>query len=94
MSKLQGAEFEDKESVRKYMTKSEIEEQRSSLLIMTQRLYFILLQHGQTNEHEVTQCHTYDTYDYAYANHVLLFDKTRRVRKSIGRCRDGQAHCE
>ena len=36
VSKLQGAEIEDEGSVRKYMTKSEIEEQRSSLLIMTQ----------------------------------------------------------
>ena len=30
--------MEDEGSVLKYMTKSEIEEQRSSLLIMTQRL--------------------------------------------------------
>ncbi len=35
---MQGAEMEDEGSVLKYMTKSEIEEQRSSLLIMTQRL--------------------------------------------------------
>jgi hypothetical protein len=35
---MQGAEIEDDGSVLKYMTKSEIEEQRSSLLIMTQRL--------------------------------------------------------
>ena len=35
-----GAEIEDEGSVLKYMTKSEIEEQRSSLLIMTQRLVF------------------------------------------------------
>ena len=34
---MQGAEIEDEGSVLKYMTKSEIEEQRSSLLIMTQR---------------------------------------------------------
>ena len=34
---MQGAEIEDEWSVLKYMTKSEIEEQRSSLLIMTQR---------------------------------------------------------
>ena len=34
---MQGAEMEDEGSVLKYMTKSEIEEQRSSLLIMTQR---------------------------------------------------------
>ena len=33
---MQGAEIEDDGSVLKYMTKSEIEEQRSSLLIMTQ----------------------------------------------------------
>jgi hypothetical protein len=38
---MQGAEMEDEGSVLKYMTKSEIEEQRSSLLIMTQRLLFI-----------------------------------------------------
>ena len=31
--------MEDEGSVLKYMTKSEIEEQRSSLLIMTQRLF-------------------------------------------------------
>ena len=37
---MQGAEIEDEGSVLKYMTKSEIEEQRSSLLIMTQRLLF------------------------------------------------------
>ena len=37
---MQGAEIEDDGSVLKYMTKSEIEEQRSSLLIMTQRLFF------------------------------------------------------
>ena len=34
---MQGAEMEDEGSVLKYITKSEIEEQRSSLLIMTQR---------------------------------------------------------
>ena len=34
---MQGAEMEDEGSVLKYMTQSEIEEQRSSLLIMTQR---------------------------------------------------------
>ena len=37
---MQGAEIEDDGSVLKYMTKSEIEEQRSSLLIMTQRRFF------------------------------------------------------
>ena len=37
VSKMQGAEIEDDGSVLKYMTNSEIEEQRSSLLIMTQR---------------------------------------------------------
>ena len=41
VSKMQGAEIEDEGSVLTYMTKSEIEEQRSSLLIMTQRLYWI-----------------------------------------------------
>ena len=39
VSKMQGAEIEDDGSVLKYMTRSEIEEQRSSLLIMTQRLF-------------------------------------------------------
>ncbi len=38
---MQGAEMEDEGHVLKYMTKSEIEKQRSSLLIMTQRLLFI-----------------------------------------------------
>ena len=37
VSKMQGVEIEDEGSVLKYMTKSEIEEQHSSLLIMTQR---------------------------------------------------------
>ena len=37
MRKMQGAEIEDKRSVLKYITKSEIDEQRSSLRIMTQR---------------------------------------------------------
>ena len=41
VSKMQGAEMEDEGSVLKYMTKSEIEEQRSSLLIMTQRHFCI-----------------------------------------------------
>ncbi len=36
---MQGAEMEDEGSVLKYMTKSEFEEQRSSSLIMTQRLF-------------------------------------------------------
>ena len=34
---MQGAEIEDKGSALKYMTKAEIEKQRSSLLVMTQR---------------------------------------------------------
>ena len=38
---MQGAEIEDDGSVLKYITKSEIEEQRSSLLIMTQRHFFV-----------------------------------------------------
>ncbi len=41
VSKMQGAEIEDNGSVLTYMTKSEIEEQRSSLLIMTQRLHVL-----------------------------------------------------
>ena len=39
---MQGAEMEDEGSVLKYMTQSEIEEQRSSLLIMTQRLFCVI----------------------------------------------------
>ena len=39
VGKMQGAEIEDEGSVLTYMTKSEIEGQRSSLLIMTQRQY-------------------------------------------------------
>ena len=39
---MQGAEIEDDGSVLRYMTKSEIEEQRSSLLIMTQRHFFYI----------------------------------------------------
>ena len=35
MCEMQGAEIKDKGSVLKYMTKSEIDEQRSSLHIMT-----------------------------------------------------------
>ena len=38
---MQGAEILDEGSVLKYMIKSEIEEQRSSLLIMTQRRFFV-----------------------------------------------------
>ena len=41
MCKMQGAEIKDEGSVLKYMTKSEIDEQRSSLHIMTQRLFTI-----------------------------------------------------
>ncbi len=41
---MQGAEMEDEGSVLKYMTKSEIEEQRSSLLIMTQRPHFFFIE--------------------------------------------------
>ena len=37
-NKMQDAEIEDEGSVLKYVTKSEMEEQRNSLLIMTQRL--------------------------------------------------------
>ncbi len=44
---MQGAEIEDEGSVLTYMTKSEIEEQRSSLLIMTQRLGIIELQRNK-----------------------------------------------
>ena len=42
---MQGAKIEDEGSVLKYMTKSEIEEQHSSLLIMTQRLFSSFNQH-------------------------------------------------
>ena len=38
---MQGAEIKEEGSIQKYMTKSEIETQRSGLLIMTQR-YFVL----------------------------------------------------
>ena len=41
VSKMQGAEIEDGGSVLKYMTKSGIEEQHSSLLIMTQHLLIL-----------------------------------------------------
>ena len=41
--KMQGAEIEDEGSVLTYMTKSEIEGQRSSLLIMTQRHFFVII---------------------------------------------------
>ena len=41
VSKMQGAEIEDDGSVLKYTTKSDIEEQRSSLLIITQRHFFV-----------------------------------------------------
>ena len=37
-NKMQDAEIEHKGSVRKYVTKSEMEEQRNNLLIMTLRL--------------------------------------------------------
>lgn len=40
VSKMQGAEIEDEGSVLECMTKSEIEEQRCSMLIMTQRYFF------------------------------------------------------
>ena len=49
---MQGAEIEDDGSVLKYMTKSEIEEQRSSLLIMTQRLQLTPI--FLTQEHKYT----------------------------------------
>ena len=47
---MQGAEIEDVGSVLKYMTKSEIEEQRSSLLIMTQRLIFFNTSSGRNSK--------------------------------------------
>ncbi len=37
---MQDAEIEDEGNVLEYMTKSEIEEQRCSMLIMTQRHFF------------------------------------------------------
>ena len=40
---MQDVEIEDEGSVLKYMTKSEIEEQHSSLLIMTQRRQYVLV---------------------------------------------------
>ena len=42
---MQGAEIEDEGSVLKYMTKSEIEEQRSCLLIMTQHPVCYIIAH-------------------------------------------------
>ena len=53
---MQGAEIEDEGSVLTYMTKSEIEEQRSSLLIMTQRL----LSFGSTNRSSIKQMTTHE----------------------------------
>ena len=55
---MQGAEIEDEGSVLKYMTKSEIEEQHSSLLIMTQRLafyyfYYPIICGNHTNLHHL-----------------------------------------
>ncbi len=50
MCKMQGAEIKDEGSVRKYMTKSEIDEQRSSLHIMTQRHLFLRYKVGDMKE--------------------------------------------
>ena len=47
VSKMQGVEIEDEGIVLKYMTKSEIEKQHSSLLIMTQRLFSSFNQHDR-----------------------------------------------
>ena len=55
VSKMQGAEMEDEGSVLKYMTKSEIEEQRSSLLIMTQRLFVFPTDNRFPNQGSDTQ---------------------------------------
>ena len=52
---MQGAEIEDEGSVLKYMTKSEIEEQRSSLLIMTQRLFVFPTDNRFPNQGSDTQ---------------------------------------
>ena len=52
---MQGAEMEDEGSVLKYMTKSEIEEQRSSLLIMTQRLFVFPTDNRFPNQGSDTQ---------------------------------------
>ena len=42
---MQGVEIEDEGDLLKYMTKSEIKEQHSRLLIMTQRLFSSFNQH-------------------------------------------------
>lgn len=42
MCKMQGAEIKDEGSVLKYMTKSEIDEQRSSLHIMNSVILVVL----------------------------------------------------
>ena len=55
VSKMQGAEMEDEGSVLKYMTKSKIEEQRSSLLIMTQRLFVFPTDNRFPNQSSDTQ---------------------------------------
>ena len=52
---MQGAEMEDEGSVLKYMTKSKIEEQRSSLLIMTQRLFVFPTDNRFPNQGSDTQ---------------------------------------
>ena len=64
---MQGAEIEDEGSVLTYMTKSEIEEQRSSLLIMTQRLFFTCddvtgtagFQDNRMNPRKFQACHSF-----------------------------------
>ena len=50
--------MEDEGSVLKYMTKSEIEEQRSSLLIMTQRLFV----YTRTNPKLIGACEQKDDF--------------------------------
>ena len=47
---MQGTEIKDEGSVLKYMTKSEIDEQRSSLHIMTQRHLFLRYKVGDMKE--------------------------------------------
>ena len=53
---MQGAEIKDEGSVRKYMTKSEIDEQRSSLHIMTQRLSLLVF-----HDYRALHCMLQDT---------------------------------
>ena len=58
--------MEDEGSVLKYMTKSEIEEQRSSLLIMTQRLFV----YTRTNPQLISACEQKDDFVRQVKSHA------------------------